>query len=448
MTTSKCNSAARAVSRRSPLTDACAALLCLLTAASAIAQPVGKGLFIELGDGTELFDIASVAATSPGRPTGVQLHVCWSAIQNSASDIDHYDWTQLGIWLDAVQSYGLKAILRIDMIGGVTRGTDNPMEDPGLSTPIWFFHLPDVLHIGGQDLTGIVPSNGFPSGSSKPFIPYLPWYGDSVYQDRVAAFAQELRAFLTGEGPYDGEPHKIYTPLIECIRIGGWQANSNEPNFYFDYTNPKAGMDTDFVPWKRAVHAALRGDLQSRGVTYGLDGEPVLDDVGEYANAQKALVDAWVAAFAGSGIPLSTTVNLRLRDCTADNEFLMYSLTKGLTVLNPGLNEKDKTMTRTYFRYWRIYYGVKVGWGGITGIGPDDDDRIGAAFEGFGWNDETTVLPDCIASSTNPLWTQYRHYTPPIPAASYAIFGTNLLGPGQNFEFNCAREIIQTLAAP
>lgn len=432
------------VARFAPALQVCAMLFALQCAPPAIAQPTGKGLFIELNDGTEIEDIAAVDNTSPGRPTGVQLHVCWSAIQSNPNDQLFYDWTQLATWLDAVEAHGLKAILRIDMIGGATKGAGDPIADPALSTPPWLFAL-NISYIGGQDLTGTLDPADFPSGSGKPYIPRLPWYGDAVYQSRVAAFAQELRYFLKGEPPYD-EPIRHYSQLIECIRIGGWQANSNEPNFYIDYTNPKAGEDDEFVAWKKAVHAALLADLQAKGVAYGVDGKPVLDDASVYATASKTMVDGWIAAFAGSGIPLSTTVNLRLRECTADNEFLMYSLANGMIILNPGLNQKDKTMTRTYYANWKSTFGSKVGWGGVAGIGDLDVARVQAAFEGFGYLDLQNPPPLLACIADGGPFAAYRHDYLPLAGSSYAIFGMNILGNGLDNAFVCAREMIQLFA--
>lgn len=72
--------------------------------------------------------------------------------------------------------------------------------------------------------------------------------------------------------------------------------------------------------------------------------------------------------------------------------------------------------------------------------------RIGAVFQGFGWNG-TSPLPECIANSTNSLWVQYRQETLPLPNAAYAIFGTNFLEAGELGAFNCAREMIQMFTA-
>ncbi len=418
-----------------------AGLIAILATAVAAAQPAGKGLFIELNDGTEIFDIGQVAATTPGRPTGVQLHVCWSSIQTDANLWTAGNWAALASWLDAADAAGLKAILRIDMIGGATNGAESATTDPGQSAPAWLFTELNVASIGGQDLTGVVTE--FPNPNKK-FIARLPWYGDTVYQAAVADFAHELRSFLMAEGIYaETEPSR--DGIVEMIRLGGWQANSNEPNFYVDYTDPQV---SGFDEWKDAVKTHLIADLKAKGVAYELDGKPRLDDVSAYANASKDMIDDWIAAFDGTGIPLSTTVNLRLRECSADNEFLMYSLANGMVVLNPGLNEKDKTMTRTYFSDWKTLYGVKLGWGGVTGLPTNplfDYTRVVAAYQGFGWDPMSTSLPEC---SLNEAWDEYRVATAPVAGASYAIFGVNLLNPGQNFAFECARELIQALAVP
>lgn len=266
-------------------------------------------------------------------------------------------------------------------------------------------------------------------------------------QAHAIDFMEELRDYLSADGEWTSEPDRRH--IVEFIRMGGWQANSNEPNFYHDYTDPTVKNTAQCFPcneWKTAVKTALIADLQAKGVAYDFEGEPVLDDVSAYANAQKAMLDSWKYAFGGTGIPLSTTVNLRLRPCTADSEFLMYSLTNDMILLNPGLNEKRKKMTRDFYYEW-TEAGAVAGWGGVKFDPPppngnNDYTRIGAAFQGFGWKG-TSTLPDCIANSTNPLWVQYREATTPIPTPSYAIFGTNFLGTGENFAFNCAREIIE-----
>ncbi len=78
-----------------------------------------------------------------------------------------------------------------------------------------------------------------------------------------------------------------------------------------------------------------------------------------------------------------------------------------------------------------------------------DADRVAAAFQGFGWDNDTEVpteLDSCIGEDA-PFETLRRVYDP-LAGASYAIFGTNILETGDDRAFECARTMIQYFAQP
>lgn len=348
--------------------------------------------------------------------------------QDVESSDEAYDWTAIGDLLRRLDNAGMTAILRIDMIGGGTTGVAYPPDGsatPGLATPPWLFY--GSYYVGGEALDD-------PVDSDHAYIPMLPWYGDAYYQYQVQEFAVSLRDFLESNDPNSPDPnHPLkFGDAVEFIRMGGYQANSNEPNFYSDYM-----QDGEFAK-------KLRTDLENKGIAFNFDGTPLLMADGPYGVAITTIMGSWYDVFIEYGPPLATTFNFTSYPCTSDAALIDWALGSNIILLNPGLNDGDKSRSRALFAEWTQTPGQKVGWGGITHLDMGSPTaRLAAAFEAFGVAEDDIPPGSCIFLDGD--WsTLIRDYLP-VAHVSYVVFGTNILDDSVS-AYNCAVELIQSFA--
>jgi len=321
--------------------------------------------------------------------TGVQAGIVWAELEPTKVK---YAWERIENFLVELDKYGKKGAFKFVSAAGkvmsdsqLARGKGRAGPDvvhKNFGTPEWLWNDPDVKRLGGIS-------------TPKGKIPYYPVYWDPAYQKHLEEF---IAAFAKR---FDGDAR------IEYIRMGGWQIGTNEPSFYGGASEfiveqlAEHGMDTSRFKGKRNL---LRG-----GPVRGLSNKSL------YARAVKDLIDIWYKHFKKTR--LAATIHFSKQEGSFEEAMMKHCFSKKTTILNTGLNEKDKSDIRKEYREAHDKYGCKVGWGGITHIGQFSDE---AELAKRGRTVKYEAILQGIGDDDNPEYA-------PASRVSYLVFGTNFL---------------------
>ncbi len=299
--------------------------------ASGLARS-GAGVFVKVTRGGRTDpEILKHALQSP-LVAGVQVSVSWSELEPRK---DGFDWRELDQLLAECDAAHKRVALLFTAADGKVPTPSQLKKGKGRSgpdvifnnkaTPVWLFDDHDVHRLGGIQ-------------SEVGRLPLYPVFWDTAYQQHFGEF---LAAFSKR---YDGDPR------IEFIRMGGWQIGTSEPSFY--------GGAVRFI----------RGQLSTEGEAVEEGRKPKLSSTSQYARAVKDLIDLWHQSFRETR--LAATIHLdRGKADSFERAMNDHCASKGCLLLNTGLNERDHTPTRQFFRKMRKEHGCETGWGGITHLG-------------------------------------------------------------------------------
>lgn len=330
-------------------------VLTLVLGGTAVANAGGKGVYLKVNyDQDDIDDALNAADTNV---KGIVICACWAEIETSHGT---FNWDALAAALDAATDSGGKSvILQIDLIGGGKGGVSSSQvtTHPSLRTPHWVLESPYLIDSGQY-------VGGFPFATDitefPKYMPKLPWIGDAEYQGLVGEFLEELRRFLTGDYPYNGEPIKIYTPVIEFIFVTGWQAGSDYPNFYQDYVSVDTSSD-------------LEAQFSAIGMPIDFDDLAVFPD-SPYETAIADLADVWATAFSGTAIKFGVRVNPTVYTCTETSGIVAAADAHDWTIVTPNPNVtltglSYREMNRAYLGDLKSTTGSKVGVEGLSEFG-------------------------------------------------------------------------------
>jgi len=342
---------------------------------------LGKGIFVTVR-GNKM----AVPDEIKNNPyvSGVQAGISWAELEPKKGE---YAWNEIESFLAELDKYDKKGAFKFVSAGGKVMsdsqlargkgksGTDVVYEN--IATPKWLWDDHDVKFLGN------IPT---PKGK----LPYYPVYWDPAYQKHLEEF---IAAFAKR---FDGDRR------IEYIRMGGWQIGTNEPSFY--------GGASEFIVEQLAKHGMDIGRLKDKSkLTRSLPGD------GLYAVAVRDMINIWYKHFQKTR--LGATIHFSKEEGSFEEAMMRHCFNKKTTILNTGLNEKDKKLVREEYREAHDRYGCKVGWGGITHIGEFSSKeelgkkgrtvRFEAILQGIGDDDEPNYAP--------------------ASKVSYLVFGTDFL---------------------
>lgn len=365
-----------------------AAVIAQQTASGKTANPMsdgrtglGKGIFVTVRGNRMV--VPDEIKNNP-YVSGVQAGINWAELEPAKGE---YAWHEIESFLAELDKYDKKGAFKFVSAAGkvmsdsqLARGKGRAGPDvvyENIATPKWLWDDPNVKFLGNI----LTP---------KGRLPYYPVYWDPVYQKHleefIAAFAER----------FDGDKR------IEYIRMGGWQIGTNEPSFYGGASEfiveqlAKHGMDIEQFPNKNKLTRSLPGDSL-------------------YAKAVRDMINIWYKHFKKTR--LGATIHFSKEEGSFEEAMMRHCFNKKTTILNTGLNEKDKSLAREEFREAHDRYGCKVGWGGITHIGQFSNKeelsrkgrtvRFEAFLQGIGDDDDPNYAP--------------------ASKVSYLVFGTNFL---------------------
>jgi len=316
--------------------------------------------------------------------SGVQAGISWAELEPAKGE---YAWHEIESFLAELDKYAKKGAFKFVSAGGkvmsdsqLARGRGRSGSDvvyENTATPKWLWDDPNVKSVGNI----LTP---------KGRLPYYPVYWDPAYQKHLEEF---IAAFAKR---FDGDTR------IEYIRMGGWQIGTNEPSFY--------GGASEFIVEQLAKHGMDIERFQDKSkITRSLPGDSL------YAEAVRDMIDIWYKHFKKTR--LGATIHFSKEEGSFEEAMMRHCFNKKTTILNTGLNEKDKRLAREEFREAHDRYGCKVGWGGVTHIGQfsnrEELDRKGrtvrfeAILQGIGDDDDPNYAP--------------------ASKVSYLVFGTDFL---------------------
>ena len=285
----------------------------------------GKGFFVTPPGNRWDYNWPANVRTDP-YIAGFQMAYVWSELEPEQG---RYDWSHIDYIVSLAEGCGKKwAFKFMAVTGQLTEGQSYPPDTvwTNTGTPAWFWNLPEVKPVGGI-------------ASVDGHIPFYPLYWDPAYLRRLDEFLAALAR------RYDGRPS------LEYVRMGGWSIETNEPSFYSGATD------------------VLTPQLQNYGMT-GLDGSDNCDNFPNYtpyAQGLRELQNLWFKNFKQTR--LACIIHFPKRPNVHEEVMIQNLCAHRGTLMNTGLNEADKTVTRTTYRDWHDTWGAKTGWGGITHLG-------------------------------------------------------------------------------
>jgi hypothetical protein len=333
---------------------------------------LGQGIMINISNARGIIPGALEQVKDNPYVAGVQVNLDWANIEPQKRQ---YRWDEIDRLLDQCGKAGKQVAFKFTAVSGKVmtdsqlakgKGRAGPeVENGNDATPAWLFDDPQVRRIGGI-------------ATPKGKVPLYPVFWDQAYQkhlgDLLAAMAQR----------YDGDPR------IEYIRMGGWQVGTNEPSFY--------GGAAEY----------LREQLAEHGEHIPAGRKARLSADSRYCEAVKAMIDLWYGSFRRTR--LAATIHFPNEDSgEASFEQAMndHCAKYRVTILNTGLNERDKAQTRKVYRQWHDTSYAKVGWGGITHLGWEENrppaqrapDLLLRAFrQGIGVDGDVKLTPaSCVS---------------------------------------------------
>lgn len=322
-------------------------------------DPKRGGIFLNVTVSYNTKDLTGDIA-GDDRIAGVQRTLRWNELEPAKGV---YNWNILDDILAEYDAIGKRVALKFTAIGS---GEDGSAD----ITPTWLWDDGTVSWIGNRNT---------PIG----FAPRLPVYWDPDYQRHLGDTIAALGA------RYNGDPRLAY------IRMGGWQNGTNEPNFYGDFSSYLADQIAGY----------------GMSLTYTTGGKVILYADQPYTTATLAMMDLWHAAFPDTQMVATVHFN----DDPRDFEYAMnqHCLLLGVGMVNTGLNEGDKTDTRSTYRVWRDTYGVRAGWGGVTNLGSKNPSLTGLPLR-------MEMMKQGTGMDSDPLYA-------PSARAAYMVFGDDIL---------------------
>lgn len=256
---------------------------------------------------------------------GVQVNLTWADMEPQK---DQYNWALVDEYLDAYETIGRRVGFKFFCVGGEVE-SDDPQNPNNVyvnsATPSWVLTDPRVRTIG---------EIATPQG----MLARYPVYWDAVYLGY-------LKDFIAAFGARYGQDDRI-----EFFRMAGWQVGTNEPNFYA------------YAAHYMADQIAANG----MSVDFASDGSAILVPGTPYESAIQQLIESYRTNF--GIIPLVATI--KFDSPTSLYESMnSYCAARAIGLVNTGLNEGDKSVTRARFRDWHDNYHCRVGWGGVTNLG-------------------------------------------------------------------------------
>jgi hypothetical protein len=295
---------------------------------------LGKGIMINISTGRGVIPGAFEQVKACPDVAGVQVSLSWADLEPEKGK---HRWGEIDRLLDQYGKIGKQVALKFTAVSGKVMSDSQLAKGKGRAgadvehrneaTPAWLFDDPHVRRFGGF-------------ATPKGKVPLYPVFWDKGYQKHLGDFLAVMAR------RYDGDPR------IEYIRMGGWQVGTNEPSFY--------GGATEY----------LREQLAAQGEPLPAGRKAHLPANSRYSEAVTALIDLWHANFKKTR--LAATIHFPKEDADRGSfEQVMndHCAKYRVTILNTGLNERDKTETRKAYRAWHDSQRCKVGWGGITHLG-------------------------------------------------------------------------------
>ena len=342
---------------------------------------LGKGIFVTLAGNR--MGVPDEVKDSP-HAAGVQAGLTWAQLEPKKGQ---YNWDEVESFLAELDKCGKKGAFKFVSVAGKVMSESQLARGKGRAgpevafvnsgTPQWLWDDPNVKRLGGI-------------ATPKGWLPYYPVYWDPAYQRHLEEF---IEAFARR---YDGDKR------IEYIRMGGWQVGTNEPSFY--------GGASEFIVDQLAAHGM---DTSSLGDERKISR--ALTDKSLYAVAVRDMIDIWYKHFTKTR--LSATIHFSKDEGSFEEAMMKHCFDRKTTILNTGLNEKDKSEARTEYRAAHDRYGCKVGWGGITHIGQFLDEQ---ELSAKGRTVKFEAIVQGIGDDDNP---QYA----PASKVSYLVFGIDFL---------------------
>lgn len=251
---------------------------------------------------------------------GVQVGYLWSTLEPSPGA---WDFSTVFTGYERARSIGKQFAMLVSFASG----------DPGqsnLATPSWYFdHAGDWM--GGY--TSLV-------GTAYPRWPH---FNDNVYIYRVTLLCQALMRYMDN--------------LASYIRFAPWGVGTGEPTWYQSTAADLTAMDSD---GKRHNYAKRSSD-----------GKWLLNTASPYYVGTARMIAAIDPFFTRCQPAASYNANNNTNDNQYgyDTAFIALLQQYRWIILNNGANEADKSDVRDDFVDWRATYGMRVGYGSISGLG-------------------------------------------------------------------------------